>query len=241
MAIQWIDLTLATPQENLSADEAFLDECEEGDDVEILRFWESPEHFVVLGYSNNVAAEVNVSYCEAHSIPVLRRHSGGGAVVQGPGCLNYALILKMQSTGPLSTLSGTNAFIMARHRDLMQSLLGETVEVQGHTDLTLHAMKFSGNAQWRKHRTLLFHGCFLLHFDIPLVENILRLPAKQPMYRSNRSHEEFMTNVPVSASALKEALRLAWGALEQLNDIPRERIQLLARTRYASPAWNLGL
>jgi lipoate---protein ligase len=241
MALHWIDLTLTTPEQNLAADEAFLDSCEAGDHDEILRFWEPRTYFVVLGYSTKVEDEVNVRYCEEHTIPILRRYSGGGAVVQGPGCLNYALMLRIPRTGSLATLTGTNAFIMARHRDLIQSLLGKTVEVQGHTDLALDATKFSGNAQRRRHRTLMFHGCFLLRFDIPLVEKLLRLPVKQPMYRNNRPHTEFMTNLDLSPSVIKKALQDTWGASERLTHIDHERIQLLAQTRYASPAWNLRL
>ena len=83
-----LDLTIPSPAENLACDEALLDWCESGDGVECLRFWESPEPFVVVGYANKVETEVNVAACEARKIPILRRCSGGGTVVQGPGCLN---------------------------------------------------------------------------------------------------------------------------------------------------------
>jgi hypothetical protein len=58
-----LDLTLPSPAENLACDEALLDWCEENGGEEILRFWESPETFVVVGYANKVATEVNVSGC----------------------------------------------------------------------------------------------------------------------------------------------------------------------------------
>ena len=55
-----LDLTLPTPAENLACDEALLDAAESGAGGEALRFWESPVHFVVVGYANKVATEVNV-------------------------------------------------------------------------------------------------------------------------------------------------------------------------------------
>src|ERR1019366_4870445 len=94
-----LDLTLPTPAENLACDEALLDACEAGRHPPVLRFWESPEHFVVVGYSNPVATEVNVEACQAAGVPILRRCTGGGTVVQGPGCLNYALILPIEMEG----------------------------------------------------------------------------------------------------------------------------------------------
>ena len=73
-----VDVTLFTPEENLACDEALLDLVEEGYEEEILRFWESPQYFVVLGSSNKFQQEVFVEKCEADGIPILRRHSGGG-------------------------------------------------------------------------------------------------------------------------------------------------------------------
>ena len=78
------DVTLATPEENLACDEALLDFCEAGRGGALLRFWEPAHYFVVLGYANKAAAEVNLPFCAANRIPVLRRCTGGGAVLQGP-------------------------------------------------------------------------------------------------------------------------------------------------------------
>src|SRR5205085_11187452 len=133
-AVKLLDLTLPTPAENLACDEALLDVCEETGE-ETLRFWESREVFVVVGYGNRVAAEVNVAECKRRAIPILRRCSGGGTVGQGPGCLNYNLTLRIPESGPLVTVTGTNEFVMERNRAAMEQLLGAKVSVQGHTDL----------------------------------------------------------------------------------------------------------
>ncbi len=81
--MKYLDRTLGTAQENLAGDEALLDGCEEGGSDEILRFWEPRQYFVVLGYPNKVSAEVNLDSCRTLGIPVLRRCSGGGTVLQG--------------------------------------------------------------------------------------------------------------------------------------------------------------
>jgi len=137
-----LDLTLATPAANLAGDEALLNSAEAGRGGEILRFWEPQECFVVVGYANQVETEVKVAACTAGKIPIFRRCSGGGTVLQGPGCLNYALILQITNHPPLTSISGANQFIMERNRSAIESEVRSRmpdagITVQGHTDLTL--------------------------------------------------------------------------------------------------------
>src|SRR5512143_2555736 len=113
------DLTLPTPEENLACDEVLLDLCESGAAQELLRFWEPAQYFVVVGYANKAATEADLGFCQQNNIPVLRRCSGGGTVLQGPGCLNYTLILRMDSVGALASISGTNDCILGRHQEAL--------------------------------------------------------------------------------------------------------------------------
>ena len=242
-----LDLTLPSPAENLACDEALLDWAESGEGAECLRFWESPEPFVVVGYANKVATEVNVAACAARQIPVLRRCSGGGTVVQGPGCLNYTLILPITRDGPLHSIPVANQFIMGKNRAVMESLLpgcrlpaaSSKVSVRGHTDLCLGSLKFSGNSQRRRKNFLLFHGTFLLHFNLALIGGLLRMPSKQPDYRESRQHADFLTNINISAEKIKAALQKEWDAGPLLTNPPLERITKLARERYSASGWNL--
>jgi lipoate---protein ligase len=236
--MKYIDLTLPTPQANLACDEVLLDLCEQGNAPELLRFWEWRKRFVVIGYANKISTEVNLPACHAHNIPVLRRCSGGGTVLQAPGCLNYTLILRIQDNGPLQSITETNRFILHRHRKALAGLTGEAITIQGSSDLTVGRRKFSGNAQRRKRHCLLFHGTFLLQFDISMVENFLTMPAKQPNYRETRSHADFLMNLNVPASVVKSALQQAWNAIEPLEPIPSERIASLAEQKYSTDEWN---
>ena len=235
------DLTLATPEENLACDEALLDGCEAGQSDEILRFWEPAQYFVVLGYANQADREVALPFCRAHAIPVLRRCTGGGTVLQGPGTLNYSLILRLDDSGPLHCITATNDFIMDRHQQALARLTGTPVERQGQTDLALGGLKFCGNAQRRQRHFLIFHGSFLLNLDIGLIEKTLPLPSRQPSYRADRSHRDFLLNLQIPAPALKSALSEAWQANAPLPEIPRDQIARLVRKKYAREEWNLKL
>lgn len=235
--MRYIDLTLSTPEQNLACDEALLDFCEEGCDQEILRFWEPDRHFVVLGYSNKIDSEVSLATCRSCNVPVLRRCSGGGTVLQGPGCLDFSLILRTSNSGPLRSVTDTNSFIMHRHQQALQPIVASPIKLQGFTDLTLDGWKFSGNAQRRKRRFLLFHGTFLIQFDIPLVEKFLPIPARQPPYRHNRPHTAFLVNLNVPLPVVKETIRKSWKALSRLDKVPLEKIDCLAKQKYSSAQW----
>jgi len=235
-----LDLTLPSPAENLALDEALLDAAETDAGGEVLRFWESPTPFVVVGYANKIASEVNVAACEAKGIPILRRCSGGGTVVQGPGCLNYAVILHITETGPTRNISTANHYVMERNRVALATLNSQlstlNISVRGHTDLALGSLKFSGNAQRRRKSFLLFHGSLLLNFHLPLISELLNMPSLQPDYREGRAHEQFITNLDLPAEAIKRALTTEWQTTSSLTPppfIPPDMLQ-----KYNSPAWN---
>jgi lipoate---protein ligase len=235
--MEYLDLTLASAPANLACDEALLDACDDGSGAEVLRFWEPQDCFVVAGYSNEVAREVNLAACRQGGIGVFRRCSGGGAVLQGLGCLNYSLVFKIDGRPALETITGANRHIMERQREALAAVLQQAVEIKGCTDLAVGGLKFSGNAQRRKRRALLFHGTFLLRFDLALMDQFLNMPSRQPDYRNGRPHDRFVMNLHVAAPAIKDALREAWKARALLRDAPDCR-QLIEH-KYARDEWNL--
>ena len=236
-----LDLTLPTPAENLACDEALLQAAETGNSGEVLRFWESPTHFVVVGYANKVATEVNVAACEARNIPIFRRCSGGGTVVQGPGCLNYTLVLRIADDIPTHSIHAANQFIMERNRAAIAEIANRKsqIRIEGHTDLAIDGLKFSGNSQRRQRNFLLFHGTFLVNFELRLVSELLRLPSLQPAYRQSRPHDEFVANLNLETKATKQALAKTWQANEAFENIPFAAITSLTRSKYEHRDWNL--
>jgi lipoate-protein ligase A len=235
--MKYCDLTFPSPEENLACDEALLDIAEEGREEGILRVWEPAVYFVVLGYGNRLASEVNAAFCRQNTIPILRRCTGGGTVLQGPGLLNYALVLGADGAGLLHSVTAANRFIMERHCATLSQLLRAPVEIRGHTDLVIGGLKFSGNAQRRRKRFLLFHGAFLLHFDIDLIERALPMPSAEPDYRLGRSHQDFLMNLKVHSGLLKEGLKQTWQATAPLEKIPYDRIDALKREKYSREEW----
>jgi lipoate-protein ligase A len=242
-----LDLILPTPAENLAADEAVLDWCESGDGKETILFWEPSETFVVVGYANKVTTEINIANCEAKKIPIFRRCSGGGTVVQMSGGLNYSLILRVAENSPTRNITSANQFIMEKNRVAIQRLLPTSeISVRGHTDLTLAtrhsslvtAKKFAGNSQRRRKNFLLFHGTLLLNCDLNLISELLLMPSLQPDYRASRPHSDFVANLNLPAEKIKAALAKEWNVNEQLKNPPLVEISQLAREKYSTREWN---
>jgi lipoate-protein ligase A len=236
--MKYLGLSFADPRRNLACDETLGDDFEAADGGEVLRLWEPAGYFVVVGYSNRVTAEVNVAACKEKGIPILRRFSGGGAVLQGPGCLNYTLVLRNERAGSLSDIGQSYHRVLDRHRELIARLTSEPVEFQGTSDLAIAGWKFSGNSQHRKQRYTVFHGTFLLNFDLSLIEVCLPLPSHQPAYRQGRAHESFLRNIRVEPARVKQALKEAWQADDPYDRVPDARIEALMEARYGCGEWH---
>lgn len=236
--MQRLDLTLDTPAENLALDEALLESAERASGPrEVLRLWESTQPMVVVGRSSRVDAEVNRGECQRRNIPILRRCSGGAAIVTGPGCLMYAVVLSYEWRPALRMLEQAHQFILTRLKESLQSMSAD-VEHQGVSDLARGDRKFSGNSLRCKRRHLLYHGALLYDFPLELISGCLSEPPRQPDYRQGRRHADFVANFPGNSAALRQAIIAGWDAWEELPEWPRELTGRLVAERYCRSEWN---
>jgi lipoate-protein ligase A len=236
--MKYLDLTYHDAAQNLACDEALLEFFEQREGCgDLLRLWQPNTYFVVLGHGNKWRDEVDASACAADGISILRRCSGGGTVLQGPGCLNYSLILRQNNIAGASVRAAFD-FVLERHRHCLEPLIDIPVFSKGISDLTLGERKFSGNAQYRKRRYMLVHGTFLLDFDLRAMGKFLKMPTNQPDYRCHRSHEDFVVNLNIPVETLRHALRSCWGAESEFCALPSQAIDVLLRDRYRRADWN---
>jgi lipoate---protein ligase len=196
-----IDYTFTSPEENIAFDDRLLDEG-----CETLRFWESATHFVVLGRSGNLHDDLDVTACQASGVPVVRRSSGGGTVLQGPGCLNYALVLSLESRPGLQNVANSYVETLGRVADAINVA---SLEVRG-SDILLGGRKVSGNAQRRTRGWLLLHGTILYALDISAIERLLLEPKRRPAHREDRTHREFLTTINLYPRQFKQRMRHAF-------------------------------
>jgi len=164
---------------------------------ETLHLWESPRYSVVLGRSGQAEKEVDLTACQRDGVPVVRRSSGGGTVLVGPGCLNYALLLSLEARPQLHDVRQSFCLLLG---SLAAAL---NLQVRGLSDLARGDRKVSGNAQRRTRHVLLHHGTLLNNFDLSIIGRYLREPVRQPDYRCGRTHEAFLQNLQLDPSELQ--------------------------------------
>ena len=201
------DISFSDPQQNIAFDEELLRLADKEGAGPVLRFWESPCVFIVVGRIGRIEEDVKIKAVESDGVPILRRASGGGTVVQGPGCLNYTLVLSKQEYPVLNDLRKSYVWISQKVIDALKSLGVEAV-FRPTSDIALakNDKKFSGNAQKRGKNYILHHGTILYNMDLSLIPKYLAIPKDVPDYRKGRSHSDFVTNIPIDPAAFKAAL-----------------------------------
>jgi lipoate-protein ligase A len=231
-----LDLTLPDAAANLALDEALLLGAEESEGPALLRLWEQSTRAVIVGAGGSVAHDVNVAACEIDGVPILRRASGGGTVVIGPGCLCFSLVLPYDFAPALVDIRVSNRYILGRVAAALRPVA--TASFEGTSDLAVGGVKISGNAQQRKRRYFLHHGTILFGFDIEQLSTYLLAPERQPDYRRNRPHGDFVMNVPATSATLKQLLIAEWHAGCGYGDVPWESMHQLVAEKYSRAEWN---
>jgi len=232
-----LELTLDPPAANLALDEALLETAESSEaSHEVLRLWEPLQPMVVLGRSSPANSELDLANCRQDEIDVFRRCSGGQTIMTGPGCLMYAVVLDYRLRPELRMLEQAHHFVMSNMQAAIATL-GISTEMEGTSDLTLSGRKFSGNALRCKRNWMVYHGTMICDFDISKMTKFLGDPIRQPEYRQNRSHDEFLIGLPTSASDLAVAIANQWTAYETLDDWPKDLTDQLVTEKYAQEHW----
>lgn len=235
-----LDLSYDAPAMNLALDEVILESASGPAGVSTLRFWECPTRFVVLGTGQVLAEEVVEAHCGADGVPIMRRCSAGGCVLQGPGSLNYALALRLDDFEEARTLHGSYRYILGALADAF-SRLGVNAAQAGISDLAVAGRKISGNAQRRRKHAILHHGTLLYEADPAAMARYLAEPGERPEYRGERTHGDFVQALPLNAQQIRAAVRHAFGVPDMHASTPTleetAAAEALVAEKYGSEAW----
>jgi lipoate-protein ligase A len=234
--MRFLDLTLPTAPENVALDEALVVAAEEGSGVPTLRVWELDHRAVVLGASGRMHEDVDVDACRADGVVIARRSSGGGTVLIGPGALNFTVVLPIDADPRLRAVDTAQLYILERAADVLRAL-GPDVRVRGSGDLTIAGRKCAGSAQRRLKRHLMVHASVLYGIGSGEVARYLRTPGRQPEYRAGRSHEDFLTELPLPRTAIVGALRAAWSASDGESHPPIDLAARLSLEKFGRDDW----
>jgi lipoate-protein ligase A len=166
---------------------------------------------IVMGISGKPEDWLNVPNCINDGVTVVRRFSGGGTVYLDENSLMITFILNrgsfpdlqlyprplIQFTEQIYSLvfNENNA---ANHDNSSRESSSDSVQfaLRGN-DYCFGHRKFAGNAQSISRDRWLHHTSFLWDYNIAAINKYLSQPLfkKQPEYRQQRNHHDFLTNI----------------------------------------------
>lgn len=244
--------TAASPAADLALEEAIQLAIEDDKSPNTWRIWQAAVPAVILGTGQESAREANLQFAAANKLPVLRRHSGGGAVVIGPGAINFSAFYRFNDLAGSETIRGAMSGAL---RYVIRVLEKWDVRAReaGTSDLAALGAdgtlrKIAGNSQARKRRSVLVHGTLLANPDFTLIQNALNFPSSIPDYRSGRDHRAFLTSLhelsaPCDLKSFTNELLAALPSDKFSSAEPTEdeltRAGRLLIEKYGTDTWNL--
>lgn len=149
------------PYFNVSAEhQLFL----KADENTTLYLWQN-KACVVFGRNQNVFAECDMQYLEKNNILPVRRFSGGGAVFQDMGNLNFTFITKEENNDIQKYLSVVKKAV---------SSFNVNCDFSGRNDMLCDGKKFSGHAYYTDNGNFMYHGTIMVNVDIDMLSNVLK-------------------------------------------------------------------
>jgi lipoate-protein ligase A len=246
----------------MAVDEAMLDAHETGMTPPTLRVYGWTPPALSLGYLQSVAKDVDEPKCLENGIDVVRRKTGGRAVLHKDE-LTYSVVASGGCGFPHDLAGSYRAIsqgLIAAYR-----ILGLRVDLAPHRgspsaaacfnassfgDLTCQGRKMAGSAQFRRGDVLLQHGSLPISLDAHLFFSVLRFPSISSREKAMAVFSRRATSITemlgrsISPLEVKEALfqgfREAFGIMFVADTLTSYEVNLgrvLAEEKYNSSAW----
>jgi lipoate-protein ligase A len=255
MSLEWriLDAEYSDPYLNMALEEAIPTMVGRGIVPETVRFWRN-NRAVAIGRFQHVESEVDLEACHRRGVEIVRRFTGGGAVYQDHGNLNYAISLR----GDNPLLRGD---ILRDFQSLSRGVIlglrrfGLNAEYGRKNLIHIDGLKLSGIAGSSSAESFFQHGTLLVSTDLSVLSEVLRVTGHVTSGRqgvqSVRSPVTSLRNAlgsDISLEAVRKALLEGFEEAFQVdlvsNRVSREEEELARRlyeTRYSKREWNLQL
>lgn len=189
-----INSGIADAASNMAIDEAILLAHSAGQVPPTLRFYGWQPAAVSLGYFQRAMSEIDLDRCKERNIDVVRRLTGGRAVLHEAE-LTYSIVVREDdplipktitasyrffSNGLLAGLEGLGIQaqmtvpIAAYGQRKKQPASAACFDAPSHYEVTVEGRKLVGSAQVRKNGVILQHGSVLLRFSADQFVDLLR-------------------------------------------------------------------
>lgn len=251
---RFLPIETKSAAENMAIDEAILNARIAKQVPNTLRLYRWNPTTASIGRNQSLNDEVDVEEAENAGVDVVRRISGGGAVLHDRDReITYSAIVSESDFraqfGDLSNLQVFHKITEGITRALYKLAMHPDQGVIHCPAIFIDGKKVSGNAQARRKGVILQHGTILLDVDPEFMYSILKVPqgvSKTHMVRSVYAKvagiREYIHNVEVPLleqclqEGFAEALDVTFepGALTPWEEAEAAR---LVGERYANPAW----
>lgn len=249
---------------NMAVDEAILSAVVEGASPPTLRLYAWSPPCLSLG-RNQPLADADLAACCAGGVDVVRRPSGGRAILHTDE-LTYSAALRQDDPraegGIVQSYRRLSEGLLVGLQDLSVAAVqavGRRAATQGPTavcfeapsdyEITVQGRKLVGSAQWRGRGGVLQHGTLPLHGDLARILDYLALSGAEREQQRPCIHERaatleealghllpFAQVAQALADGLAQALNLTL-APGELSERERALAAQLRRSRYAAADW----
>ncbi len=254
MTFRFLPLSTHSGFENMAIDEAILEARIQEEVPNTLRFYKWEPSTATIGKHQSLHAEIDLEQARRSGVDVVRRISGGGAVLHAAETeITYSIVVResdLKALRGVSSVSGIS-HLLARGLRLGVQKYGTRPEegVIHCPAIFLDGKKISGNAQARRRGTILQHGTLLLDVDPEFMYSILKAPTGVPKTRMVQSVRAKVTGlrqhfpdleerrlIQYLVEGFQEALGVQFEAGE-LTSAEMKRVRELAASRYRKEEW----
>jgi lipoate-protein ligase A len=177
-----------TANENLALDEVLTERVGKGLRKPTLRLWQFSDAAVILGRFQSVQNEVNEDVAKEGGVGIVRRVTGGGAILALPdGAISYSIYVPDDFVQGMSFAESYEMFDSWVIGALGE--LGVNAWDQGLNDITSDLGKLGGAAQARKHGAVLHHTMIAYGMNSALLGQVLRVGKEKLSDKGIRSAE----------------------------------------------------
>ena len=233
------------PQWAMAVEEAVLRTVAQGSALDTLRFWRN-KRAIIIGRFQCPKVETALDSCIKHKIAVVRRFTGGGAVYQDSGNLNFSIFIRTDSGISMlpDTFKNVGTVVTMSLRDLgiPAELDGRSVYVEG--------KKICGMAGTVVKGVSLVHGCLLVDSDLETLYHFLNFNQKRVKGRFTPSSPRRVTTIRnelgerIALSEVERMLTKSFERVFQWNFTPQklmpdehELAQKLYENKYSRLQW----
>jgi lipoate-protein ligase A len=222
---------------NMAIDEALIENIGE---APVLRIYGWRPAAISVGYFQSIKEEVDLEKCNQLGVDVVRRLTGGGAVLHEFE-LTYSFITKQYQQNIMESCKWIcDAIVMSINR------LGFDASFVPLNDIVVNGKKVSGSAQTRRKGVLLQHGTLLLGVDVDKMFSVLKVPSEKLRDKIIKDVKERVTSLAGTtfddmASSLKTSFAEKFHAKLVADTLSTEevsRAKWLAERKYSSKEWN---